>query len=100
MSTPNEPKTNGDVSVQIERLILDGINLTPHEQSLFRTALETELARRFASEEIAAELRLEGTVPSLFSSIIHIRHGLPPSGLGKQVGSAVFGALKRLEAIS
>jgi hypothetical protein len=93
MSTPNEHKISGGVSVQIERLILDGISLTPNEQSLFRTALETELTRQFAAGQL--ELRPEGAVPSLPAQSIRTRGVLSPVALGEQIGAAVFGALKK-----
>lgn len=95
MIGPNESKNGAGISLQIERLILEGFNLTSHEQSLFRAALETELTKRLAAGEIPHELHHGGTVPSLPFASLHISPAFTPRALGEQVGAAVIGALTR-----
>lgn len=93
MSSPNECKRASDVSVRIERLILDGFNLTPQEQTVFRAALEAELTKRFTRGGF--EPALTGAMSSLPAQSIHLSQTHSPALLGERVGAAVFGTLRK-----
>ena len=92
MILPNESKNGSRIAIQIERLILDGFNFTPPEQTMFCAALETELTRRLATGELASPVAK--AVSSLSAQSINLQHALSPTKLGAQVGAAVFCALK------
>jgi hypothetical protein len=74
------------LSVRIDRIVLDGIALTPAERHALGPALEAELTDRLARVALAPELRGGGAVPRLSGGTIYLP---APAGLAGGISTAV-----------
>jgi hypothetical protein len=83
-----------NVSLHIERLVLDGLELERGHEPLFRAALEAELTRLIAGGGGANHLTTAGTVPRLSAPGIETAGGGgDPAGLGRQIARSVYDSL-------
>jgi len=78
------------INVQIEQLILDGIQVAPHERSVLQAAVESELARLLARDGLNHELAAGGALPSLGAPSVHMANRNNPGQFGHQIAQAVF----------
>jgi hypothetical protein len=82
------------IELHIDRLVLQGIDLPRHQQTLLRTAVESELARLLASSSEAFDHLTGGSIPHLEAADIQV----PPAGprkntaqtLGRRIAMAVY----------
>jgi hypothetical protein len=81
------PRPN--VSVQIDRLVLDGITLGPGDATRVRRALETELGRLLADAGICPALAVGASVPAVDAGGVEIDQSGPTS-LGRRIAQAVY----------
>lgn len=81
------------ITLRIERLILDGIELTPADRPAFQQALEAELARLLAEGGVAPGLAGGMAVPAVRAGGFEMSGGGDPVRLGKQVASSVYGGI-------
>lgn len=101
------------VHVHVERLLLDGFEITPVERAQLRNAVEQELARLLTrpgrrhggpqhADDSSAISRgnddhpLSGTggaVPSITAGLFNPPHGATPAQLGKHIAQSVHGGL-------
>jgi hypothetical protein len=84
-----------NISIHIERLILDGPTIPPGDRPLMKAALEAELARLLGDGSLSPELRSGGAVPSLSAASIQLAREITPTQLGHQIARAVYGAIGR-----
>ena len=82
-----------NIKIDIERLVLDGINLEAGQRAQLQAALETELARLLARGGVSPELRSGGAVSSLRARAIQLSREGSPSHLGKQIARSVYGGI-------
>jgi hypothetical protein len=82
-----------NIRIDIERLVLDGIQLAAGHKAQLQAALETELARLLARGGVSTELRSGGAVPSLRANSIQLSGEGSPARLGKQIARAVYGGI-------
>lgn len=80
-----------NVNLHIERLVLDGITLSPRERALLGTAVTDELTRLISEGGLPANLPASGIVPSIPAGSIQLGHGNNPALLGQQIAQAVYG---------
>jgi hypothetical protein len=82
------------INLNIDRLVLEGIDLPPHRHAAVKGAAERELTRLLASESEALARLSGGNVPHLTTADIHIRRqdGSPFAAevLGNTIARAVF----------
>lgn len=82
------------LTIHIERLVLDGLNLMPGQRAGLQTAVEAELARLLLNGGLHPELRAGGAVPRLRGGDIQAPHEptseLKPTPLGQQIARAVY----------
>lgn len=78
------------INVQIERLVLDGINIHPHERLLLQAAFESELARLLTDVGLSRELSTGSALPSLSGAAIQISNTSTPERIGHQIAGAVY----------
>ena len=81
----------GSFALHIERLVVDGVPLTPVQGMQFQRALERELVRLI---EGGSDCRAGGAVPALVSPAIQIPTPVHPAGLGREVAQRVFESLQ------
>lgn len=79
-----------NVNLHIDRLILDGMPVTPHHGRLVQAAVETELARLLADGALAPELAQGMAIPSLPVANIAMNPNGNPTQLGQQIAQAVY----------
>jgi hypothetical protein len=84
-----------NVSIHIERLILDGLAFTPGQVALVQAAFEAELGRLLAGGGLSPELAAGAAVPSLPGGTVRVAAGGSPARFGRQVARAVYGGLGR-----
>ncbi|MEM8674591.1 MAG: hypothetical protein AAGF83_12055 [Cyanobacteria bacterium P01_G01_bin.67] len=82
-----------NISVQIERLILEGVTLAPEQRALLKTSLEAELGRLLATEGLSPSLQSGGWVSSLPAPLIQLDSNSNPTQMGQQIARAVYGGL-------
>ncbi len=78
------------INVQIERLILDGINVAPHQRPLLQAAVESELARLLAADGLNQELATGVAVPSMGAATMQLPGDANPARLGQEIAQAVY----------
>ena len=79
-----------NISVSIERLILDGVPLDAAGRPVLQAAVEAELARLLAEGGLSPELQGGGAMPSLPAGGIQLQPGESPAHLGTQIARAVY----------
>lgn len=87
----SQPDQN--ITIYIERLILDGLPLTHSKQPLLHAAVEAELSRLLAAGGLAAHLQVGGAFPRVPGGTIQIAGEGDPARLGQQIARAVYGGI-------
>lgn len=82
-----------NVTVQIERLILDGIAVAPYQIAALHAVVEAELTRVLGDSTLAAQLSSGGAVATLRAAPIQLAADIAPDQLGTQIAQAVAGSL-------
>lgn len=82
-----------NVNLHIERLILEGIDLAPHEHGHLQAAVEVELGRLLSAGGVSQELIGGVALPSLRAGDIQLGNGAGPVQLGQQIAQAVYGGI-------
>lgn len=78
------------INLHIDRLVLNGLPLGPHDGPLVQAAVESELARLVAVNGLADSLRPGGAMPSVRAPRIQMANARNATGLGEQIGRAVY----------
>jgi len=81
------------IRLHIDRLVLEGIALAPHQQPYLRAALEGELSRLLAVGGLAPGLVQEGNRARAAGSPIQLAQENSPGDLGQQIARSVYGGL-------
>jgi len=81
------------INVQIERMILDGINVGRHERPLLRAAVERELARLLTADGLNQELAAGVAAPSVNVAPMQMPGDTNPARLGQRIAQAVYGGI-------
>jgi hypothetical protein len=81
------------IDLHIERLVLEGLPIDRSQGGVIQRAVETALADMFQSGDLTGlSSRAEH---SLRASPLRLTASVSPSGLGQQIGAAVYGALNQ-----
>ena len=84
-----------NVKLHIERLVLDGIELSPADRPAFQAALEAELGRLLAQGGVGAELAGGRAVPAVRADGFQMNGDGSSVRLGQQVAQSVYGGIGR-----
>ncbi len=79
-----------NISVQIDRLLIDGLRLTPEQRPLLQAAVEAELAHLLSAGGLSPELRSGGAVSSARAGSIQLADESSPLHLGHEIARAVY----------
>jgi hypothetical protein len=82
-----------NVKLHIERLVLDGIDLSPADRPVFQAALETELTRLLAEGGVESGLAGGAAVPAVRAKGFETAGDRDPARLGRQVAGSVYGGI-------
>jgi hypothetical protein len=84
-----------NVSLHIERLVLEGLPVGTHEGPLVQAAIEAELARLFADGALAGTGLQGRTVPLVRAEPMALAGMGGGEALGTQIGQAIYGGIGR-----
>ena len=79
-----------NISLHIDRLILDGISLSHAQRPLLQAAVEAELGRLLTEGGMGAEWQSGGAVPSLSAPAIQLSPEGNPTQWGHQIAQSVY----------
>lgn len=82
-----------NISLHIERLVLDGIPLGPGQGPLLQAAVEAELTRLLANGGLSDALQSGGALYNVRTAGIQLADGGSPAQLGEQIAGAVYGGI-------
>jgi hypothetical protein len=83
-----------NIELHIERLILDGLALTPSERAQAQAAVEAELIRLLTVDGLNVESLAGGALPSLRGEAIQVMNGNDGARLGTQIAQSVHRGLQ------
>ncbi len=78
-----------NINVNIERLVLDGIDIPRHQRPILQRSVESELASLLVEEGIARRWGSGGAVPRLSAAAIQLQEGATPEQLGRAIAHTV-----------
>jgi hypothetical protein len=85
------PNDHTVLNIQIDRLVLDGMALTVHQQHQLRESLATSLKAHFAAEGIPGNLASLSSAAALPVAAIRLpAPGIEPAGLGRQIAASIY----------
>lgn len=87
--------TNTNISVNIERLVLDGISIPHHHRPLLQAAVEEELTRLLAAGGLSSSMMTGGAIPQMLARDIQLAGESDVSHLGQQIAQAVYSGIGR-----
>jgi hypothetical protein len=81
-----------NINLHIERLVLDGVNITPGQRHILQASVETELTRLLNDGGLAPGLAQGTALSRLSTRGIHITDN-NPTQLGRQIAQSVYGGI-------
>lgn len=82
-----------NINLHIERLILDGLPLSPAHRAQVQAAVEAELSRLLTAGGLHHALQSGLAVPSLRADDLRLNADTHPTQLGQQIAQAVYGGI-------
>ena len=82
-----------NVRLHIDRLVLDGIDVSGADRPHLQAAIEQELARLIGAGGISPELAGGVALPSVRAPQIALAQDAKPAQLGTSIAGAVFGGV-------
>ena len=83
-----------NINVHIERLVLHGLPVAPHQGPLVQAAVEAELTRLLLGAGLAPAMQSTGgAVPSVSTPGIQLKSDSSPAQIGQQIARAVYGGI-------
>ena len=82
-----------NVNLHIERLILEGLDVSAKERRMFTSAIEEELRQLLKAGGIGAGLQGGGSTARITAPSIQLRRDTGTGQLGKQVAGAIYGGI-------
>lgn len=82
-----------NISIAIERLVLEGLDMAPAERVRLHASVEAELARLLSQGGLAGRWSQGGAIPRLSAPQIQLPTGGNPSELGTRIAGAVYASL-------
>ncbi|MBO3457572.1 hypothetical protein G7B40_009205 [Aetokthonos hydrillicola Thurmond2011] len=79
-----------NINLQIEQLIVEGVNLYPKERRLLQAIVEAELSQLLTSQGLPPHWRSSGTVPSVKLAAMEFPPNSTSVQMGKQIAQAVY----------
>lgn len=84
-----------NISMHIERLILDGISIPHYQRPLLQAAVEQELTRLLLADGFSSNIVTGGTMSKVTGNTIRLTSERSPTHLGQQIAQVVYGGLNR-----
>jgi hypothetical protein len=81
-----------NIDLHIERLVLDGVSIEPHQRPLLQEALQNELTRLLTERGLSDSIAQGLAMPRLTTAGIQLT-GNNPTQLGQQIARSVYGGI-------
>ena len=78
-----------NINLQIERIILDDIDIPRSQRYRLQAALETELSRLLNENNLPSQLQNGGTISSL-NATVNLTKEITPEQMGTQIAQSVY----------
>lgn len=82
-----------NIKLHIERLVLDGIHISPADGPLLQAAIEAELVRLLSAGGVHSGFQAGMALPSIRAGDIQLAEGSDPDGVGQQIAGALYGGI-------
>ncbi len=79
-----------NINVQIERLVLEGVPISPSQGRLLQGAVEKELGRLLRGEGLPEKWQGGGAVSCVPGGMIQLMPERNPNQMGQQIAQAVY----------
>lgn len=79
-----------NINLHIERLVLDGVSVEPHQQAELKAAMESELGRLLLTNGISSSVQSNNNTRAVRGDSFSVGSNNEPSHLGQQVAGAVY----------
>jgi hypothetical protein len=83
------------ISLVIDRLVLEGVELGPGDAVRLQAAFEAELGRLLTAGELVPGLLRGSAAPALQAAPIQHGQDATPAQLGVQIAQSVYGSLRQ-----
>jgi hypothetical protein len=84
-----------DVQLHIERLVLDGVNVTPHERAVLVLSFQSELSRLIQVHGLSEGAMQGFAAPSLPSCNASMSQPFKAGGFGVELARSLYSGLGR-----
>lgn len=81
---------NKHITIQIERLVLDGLPVTFHERGIMQAAFEAELVQLLTTGELSFDLQTGGVRNKVPAGVLALKADDTPATLGKKLARAIY----------
>jgi hypothetical protein len=81
------------IHIHIDRLVLDGIEMSQRERPLLQTAVETELARLLTEDGLTRQANV--ALRDIPAEPIQLSHENNPARIGRQIARSVYRGINR-----
>lgn len=82
-----------NITLHIERLVLDGLELDPGQGAKVQAAVEAELSRLMQKGGIAPGIQKGGELASIRTKPLQVSGTINPHTLGSQIAQSVYGGI-------
>lgn len=79
-----------NINLHIERLVLDGVSVEPHQRAELKAAVKSELGRLLVLTGIGSGVQLSNSLRAVSGGLISIESNNEPSHIGQKVAGAVY----------
>ena len=83
------------IELHIERLVLDGIPVSPRDRGALQASVETELTRLLTEGGLSTDLSGGIALPSLRAGSLSLSSDGSPAQLGARIARAVYDGIGR-----
>ena len=81
-----------NINLYIERLVLEGVDIAPHQRHVLHASVTAELARMFSSSSLAPGFAAGFSVANISTGGVQLT-GNNPTQLGQQIAQSVYGGI-------
>ena len=81
-----------NINLHIERLVLDGVDIAPHQRYLLHTSVTAELAQMFSNGSLAPGFAEGFSLARVSTDGVQLARN-NPTQLGQQIAQSVYGGI-------
>lgn len=82
-----------NIRLHIERLVLEGLPVPPHQGAVVQAAMEMELGRLLSAGRLSPQVAAGTSFPVLQGGMIQMASLASPVGVGAQIAGAVYSGI-------